>query len=102
MERTVSRIDLFFYVTIILSRNMVVIRDNYALNLKIANFREKSGKEEETFESADFPSHMEPMMLACICNKYEIILLMLQKGYRLEISMGDSKDKSKIMINKEL
>ena len=43
------------------------------------------GTLEKSFESADFPGHMEPMMLACIQNNYEIINLMLQKGHRLEM-----------------
>ena len=47
-------------------------------------------KQKHSFESSDFPSHMEPMMLACIYNKYEIILLMLQKGHRLEIPGNES------------
>ena len=56
--------------------------------------QEKSGKNEESFESADFPSHMESMMLACICNKYEVIMLMLQKGYKLEVPGEESQTAS--------
>ena len=38
-------------------------------------------RDPRTFESAEFPVYMTPLMLACIENCYEIVQMLIQKGH---------------------
>ena len=39
----------------------------------------------ETYESAVFPPHMTPLMLACINENYDMVKMLLARGHQLKI-----------------
>ena len=69
------------------SRQRLVAMANFTYKLQATPCFSHSPDGPETAESAEFPPHMTPLMLACHDNDYEMIRLLLSKGYNLDLSI---------------
>ena len=67
------------------------IQPDHNLRILLSSYRKRlSGVMElPVFESAEFPSYMTPLMLACIENCFEIVQMLIQKGYDVMLPDDD-------------